>query len=263
VTVPPPPQLHARAAAVLEASTGTPVFGLHGGERMLVASTTKMVTALVTVNAVPLRKVCTAPPYVATPDESLLGLATGERMNVADLLRGMLVVSGNDAAADLARCVAGSTKAFVGRMNATVRRLRLKHTHFANPVGLDAPGNFSSAADLDRIAIAVRANPFLRETVELRHVTLHGGLHPRALTNRNTLLLDVPWINGVKTGHTNAAGWILVASGTQHGLTFVASVIGDPDEATRDADAKALLDWAFANARPPSVPGARLPERVP
>lgn len=244
---PRPPRLSATAAAVFESSTDAPVLGDNAGSRLLIASTTKMMTALVTVAAVPLTKVCTAPYYPAQAAESLLGLRTGERMTVGDLLRGMLVVSGNDAAADLAVCVAGSRQRFVDRMNAQTKALGLRHTHFTTPIGLDAAGNYATAADLTRLGIALRRNAVLRGIVDLRHVTLHSGDHPRALTNRNTLLLDVPWVDGVKTGHTNAAGYILVASGTQHGLTFVASVLGEPSEGARDADALALLQWAFAS----------------
>jgi D-alanyl-D-alanine carboxypeptidase (penicillin-binding protein 5/6) len=245
--LPAPPKLSARSAAVFESSTGAPVFGFDAGRERMIASTTKMMTALVTVNAVRLTKVCSAPRYVAQGAESLLGLRAGERMTVQDLLRGLLIVSGNDAAADLAVCVSGSRERFVDQMNADARKLGLRHTHFTTPIGLDSAGNYATAADLTRIGVALRKNPFLRATVDLRHVTLTSGDHPRTLTNRNTLLLDVPWVNGVKTGHTNAAGYILVASASQKGLTFVASVIGDPSEATRDADALALLRWAYAS----------------
>jgi D-alanyl-D-alanine carboxypeptidase (penicillin-binding protein 5/6) len=245
--LPAPPKLSARSAAVFESSTGTPVFGFDAGRERPIASTTKMMTALVTVSAVPLTKVCIAPPYQAQAAESLLGLRAGERMTVQDLLRGLLIVSGNDAAADLAVCVSGSRERFVEQMNADARKLGLQHTHFTTPIGLDSPRNYASAADLTRIGVALRKNAFLRGTVDLRHVTLASGSHPRTLTNRNTLLLAVPWVNGVKTGHTNAAGYILVASGSQRGLTFVTSVIGDPNEATRNADALALLKWAYAS----------------
>ncbi len=245
--IPSPPRISGDSAAVLEASTSIPVLAIDAGQERLIASTTKMMTALVTVASVPLTKVCTAPYYPAGADESLLGLRTGERMTVADLLRGLLVVSGNDAAADLAVCVSGSIPRFVAAMNAKARALGLHHSHFTTPVGLDTPGNAATAADLARIGIDVRGNAFLRGVVDLRHVTLSSGDFPRNLTNRNTLLLDVPWVNGVKTGHTNAAGYILVASGAQHGLTFVASVLGEPSECARDADALALLRWAFAS----------------
>lgn len=246
---PAPPPLSAPAAAVLEASTGKPLFGRAGGQRRLIASTTKLMTALVAVSSVRLDRVCTAPPYAASPLETQIGLRAGERMRVRDLVRALLLPSANDAAATLAICVAGSRAAFIERMNARAHQLGLRNTRFATPIGLDDPSNYSSAADLARLAIAARKNPFLRATMDMPHATLRSGDRIRTVTNRNTLVHQVPWVNGVKTGHTFAAGYVLIASGTQNGTTFVAAVLGDPSEATRNADALALLRWAFASYR--------------
>lgn len=248
-TLPPPPSLSAPAAAVFETSTGRPVFGRAAGQRRLIASTTKLMTALLTVSSTRLDRVCAAPPYSAGPLETQIGLRAGERMRVRDLLRAVLLPSANDAAATLAVCVGGSRAAFVARMNARARQLGLAHTHFSTPIGLDDAGNYSTAADLARLAIAARGNVFLRQTMDLRSAVLRSGDHVRTVVNRNTLVQDVPWVDGVKTGHTNAAGYILVASGTQRGLTFVATVLGDPSEGARNADALALLRWAFASFR--------------
>ncbi|HEX7292798.1 MAG TPA: hypothetical protein VF250_16880 [Conexibacter sp.] len=247
--VPAPPSLAAPSAAVFEASTGRPVFGRAAGQRRLIASTTKMMTALVAATSAPLDRVCTAPPYAAGPLETQIGLRAGERMRVRDLLRAVLLPSANDAAAALAVCVAGSRAAFVARMNRRAGRLGLAHTRYSTPIGLDDPGNYSTAADLVRLAIALREVPFLRQTTDLRSAVLRSGDRPRTVVNRNALVQQVPWVDGVKTGHTNAAGYILVASGTQRGTTFVAAVLGDPSESARDADALALLRWAFASFR--------------
>jgi serine-type D-Ala-D-Ala carboxypeptidase (penicillin-binding protein 5/6) len=247
--VPAPPSLSAPSAAVFEASTGRPVFGRAAGQRRLIASTTKMMNALVAASSVRLDRVCTAPPYAAGPLETEIGLRGGERMRVRDLLGAVLLPSANDAAATLAVCVAGSRAAFVARMNARARKIGLAHTHFSTPIGLDDPANWSTAADLARLAIAARQVPFLRQTMDLRRAVLRSGDRVRTVVNRNALVQAVPWVNGVKTGHTAAAGYILVASGTRHGTTFVASVLGDPSESARDADALALLRWAFASFR--------------
>jgi D-alanyl-D-alanine carboxypeptidase (penicillin-binding protein 5/6) len=247
--VPSPPSLSAPSAAVFESTTGRPVFGRAAGQRRLIASTTKLMTALVTVTTVRLDRVCTAPPYAPGPLETQIGLRAGERMRVRDLLRAVLLPSANDAAATLAVCVAGSRPAFVARMNTRARRLGLAHTHFSTPIGLDDSGNYSTAADLVRLAIAAREEPFLRETMDLRSAVLRSGDRSRTVVNRNTLVQRVPWVNGVKTGHTDAAGYVLVASGTQRATTFVAAVLGDSSEGTRDADALALLKWAFASFR--------------
>lgn len=243
----PAPRIAAPAAAVFEASTATPVYGRAAGARRAIASTTKMMTALVTVGTLPLTDVCTAPPYRAMPLESQIGLRAGERMTVHDLLQALMLPSANDAAAALAVCVAGSRRAFVARMNERARALGLAHTHYATPVGLDVRGNYGTAADLVRLAIALRRNGFLRRTMDLPRARLRSGAHPRTIVNRNTLVLEVPWVDGVKTGHTLDAGYVLVASGTRDGETFVTAVLGDPSEAARDADALALLRWAFAS----------------
>jgi len=247
--VAPAPPLSAPAAAVFESSTQTPLFGRAAGQRRLIASTTKVMTALVAVASAPLDRICTAPPYAAGPLEVVIHLRPGERMRLRDLLRATLLPSANDAAATVAVCVGGSRAAFVARMNARARQFGLGHTHFATPVGLDEPGNYSTADDLARLAIAARRDAFLRQTMDLPRALLRSGDHVRVVVNRNALVREVPWANGVKTGHTNAAGYILAASGTRHGVTFVATVLGDPSEAASDADALALLKWAFASFR--------------
>jgi D-alanyl-D-alanine carboxypeptidase (penicillin-binding protein 5/6) len=249
LAVPPPPRIAAPSAAVFEASTGQPVYGRDAGQRRMIASTTKMMTALVAVSSAPLTRVCTAPAYAATPLETRIGLRRGERVSVRDLLRALLLPSANDAAAALAVCTAGSRAAFVARMNRRAQALGLRHTRFTTPIGLDDPGNYSTAADLVRLAIELRRDDFLRGTIDLERTALTSGDRRRTVLNRNALVRGVPWIDGVKTGHTYGAGYVLVASGTRGGLTFVAAVLGDVSEAARDADALALLRWAFAGHR--------------
>jgi D-alanyl-D-alanine carboxypeptidase (penicillin-binding protein 5/6) len=244
--LPAPPKLSGASGAVFEASTGTPLFGVDAGERRLIASTTKIMTALVAVDELSLREVCAASGYRPSPIETQIGLQPGERMRVADLLRALLLPSANDAAEALAVCASGSRSAFIDAMNAKARELGLADSHFATPVGLDSSANYSTAADLARLGIALRRNRFLAHTVDLRSAALTSGAVPRTVVNRNGLVQSVGWVDGVKTGHTNAAGYLLVASGTRRGVTYVAAVTGTPSESARDADALALLRWAFA-----------------
>jgi serine-type D-Ala-D-Ala carboxypeptidase (penicillin-binding protein 5/6) len=246
--LPRPPKLSARAAAVLEASTGRPIYALNANQRDLIASTTKIMTALVTIEELPLDRLCTATDYQPAAAESQVGLHPGERMSVRDLLRALMLPSANDAAETLAAC-GGSRRAFIDKMNEKARALQLTKTHFSTPVGLDEAGNYSSAADLTELGIALRRNRFLARTVDMRTAHLTTGAFPRTVVNRNGLVQSVGWVDGVKTGHTNAAGYLLVASGTRRGLTFVATVMGTPSEAARDADALALLRYAFATHR--------------
>jgi D-alanyl-D-alanine carboxypeptidase (penicillin-binding protein 5/6) len=134
-------------------------------------------------------------------------------------------------------------------MNRRAQELGLRHTHYANPIGLDEPGNYSSAADLARLAVRLRRNEFVRGTVALPRAGLTSGSHPRVIANRNDLVGDYRIVTGIKTGHTNSAGYVLVGSGTKGGVDVVSVVIGDPSESARYADTLALLRYGLAQYR--------------
>jgi D-alanyl-D-alanine carboxypeptidase (penicillin-binding protein 5/6) len=204
-------------------------------------------TAYVARRDLGLDQIVTAPAYApSSAAESLLGLRQGERIAVRDLLYGLLLASGNDAAVALADASAGSTEAFVGQMNAAARRLGLDRTSYANPIGLDDPDNYSSASDLVELAARLRRDRFLRTVVDTPETVLRTGSEPRDVVNRNTLVRTVPYVNGVKTGYTLGAGNVLVASATRHGVTLISALLGAPTEAGRDADSLALLDYGFS-----------------
>src|SRR3954452_1712795 len=245
---PPPtrPAVSAPEAILVEPQTQDIVYARRANMRRPIASTTKLMTALLTLEHARLNDVVAAAPYAPSAAESLMGLRSGERLTVADLLRGLLVVSANDAAATLAVDVGGSRRRFVAMMNRRARELGLDDTHYANPVGLDEPGNYSSAADLVKLALVLRQRPFFRATTDLATVTLHSGSRTRHLVNRNALVRTVPYVNGVKTGHTNSAGYILVGSATRNGVTLVSAVLGDPSEGARDADSLRLLRYGLS-----------------
>ena len=238
-----PPPLSAPAAILIEASTGDVVFERAADKRRPIASTTKLMTALLTVENTKLSDKVTASDYVAAPIESKLSLRPGERMTVADLLRGLMLESANDAAVTLAESVAGSRTGFVRRMNKRARELGLRNTRYSNPIGLDAPGNFSSARDLARLAVVVRRHRFLRKLADRTSATLTTGDRPRTIRNRNLLLSRDRFVNGLKTGHTGMAGYVLVATRTHRRVTLVSVVLGAQSPAARDHDALALLQW--------------------
>jgi serine-type D-Ala-D-Ala carboxypeptidase (penicillin-binding protein 5/6) len=241
----PPPQIRAPAAILVEPATGDVVFQRSARQRRPIASTTKLMTALLTLEHASLDDVMTTVPYHGLAAESVAGFRAGERVTVRDLLRALLVTSANDAAATLAARVAGSRSAFVRMMNARARQLRLTDTHYANPIGLDGPGNYSSATDLVKLTLILRRNAFFRETTDQPRVTLRSGAHPRTFVNRNLLVRSVPAVNGVKTGHTATAGYLLVGSASRKGVTVVSAVLGDPSEAARDSDTLALLKYGL------------------
>jgi len=160
-----------------------------------------------------------------------------------------MLPSADDAAEDLAFNVGhGSIARFVGMMNARAGQLGLVHTHYSTPIGLDTPGNYSSASDLVKLArYLLQTSSFFKRVVALKSAVLHTGSHVRTVVNRNDLVDKVPWIDGVKTGHTLQAGYVLVGSGTKHGMTLITAVIGTPDETVRDASTLSLLNYGFAN----------------
>jgi serine-type D-Ala-D-Ala carboxypeptidase (penicillin-binding protein 5/6) len=240
------PAVRAPAAILVEPATGDVVFQRDARDERPMASTTKLMTAYLALRELPLRKRVVAPPYHPIPGESLLGLEAGERISVRDLLYGLLLPSGNDAAVTLADGVAGSVPAFVGQMNRAAARLGLRDTSYSNPIGLDEPGNYSSPKDLAKLAIDLRRDPLFRRIVDTSSKTLRTGSHPRTVVNRNDLLERMPWVNGVKTGYTPDAGNVLVASGTRRGVTLVSVVMGAATEAARDDDTLALLRYGFA-----------------
>jgi D-alanyl-D-alanine carboxypeptidase (penicillin-binding protein 5/6) len=244
----PPPAITAPSALVVEASTGDVAYDKASTKRRAIASTTKLMTALLTLERTKPSTVYRAVRYRALPAESQIELRPGERMTVADLVRGMLIESANDAAATLAERISGSRAAFVKAMNVRAQQLGLKDTHYENPIGLDAPGNYSSARDLVRLTLRLRAFEFFRRTVAREQVTLRSGDHPRTLENRNGLV-RLPQVNGVKTGHTQQAGYVLVGSGTQRGITLISVVLGAPSVAAREGDTRKLLAWAFKRYR--------------
>lgn len=247
------PDVSAQAAIVVEASTGDVVFERTADERRAIASPTQLMTALLALDTVALDDTLTATDYAAGPAESLVGLREGERMRVADLLRALLLPSANDAAWTLATRISGSVRQFVEEMNARAKELGLTRTSFGNPVGLDEPTNRSTARDLVRLALVLRRDQFFRETVNRPRATLRSGARPRTVVNRNRLVRDHPFVDGVKTGRTLQAGYVLVGSATRDGVTVVSAVLGEPSEAARDADTLALLRYGLSRYRRANV----------
>jgi D-alanyl-D-alanine carboxypeptidase (penicillin-binding protein 5/6) len=240
-----PPPLTAKSAIVMEASTGDVAFARNPDDRRSIASTTKLMTVLVALQRDDLDDIFSAIDYHAGAAESQIGLVPGERMSVRDLLRAALLPSANDAAATLAVGTMGSTASFVREMNDRARALGLQNTHYANPVGLDDPDNYSSARDLAKLAIVLRRFEFFRRTTDLPRATLRSGARTRTVVNRNTLVRRIDDVNGVKTGRTSRAGYVLVGSATRDGVTVVSAVLGEPSEHARDADSLALLRYGL------------------
>jgi len=242
---PKPPVLPARAWILIDARDGTELAGSSESDTVPIASTTKLMTAYLTLDRFPLGKVLTAPGYSPLPAESVLGLQKGEQMTVRDLMTAMMLPSANDAAYALAENVSGSIPAFVMRMNEAAGELGLDDTTYTTPVGLDDPDNGSSARDLAELARRLMRDERFRKIVGQTSATLETGAIPRTVETRNTLMLADPTVNGIKTGHTLGAGYVLVASAERGGVPLISVVLGASSEAERDAESEQLLDYGF------------------
>jgi D-alanyl-D-alanine carboxypeptidase (penicillin-binding protein 5/6) len=214
-----------------------------------VASTTKLMTAYVALQELPLDRIVHASPYHPIYGESLLNLRPGQPISVRDLLYGLILRSGNDAAYDLARAAAGSEARFVRQMNLHAAALGLSDTHFANPIGLDQRGNHSSARDLATLTRYLLRIPVFGRIAASRAARLRSVRPPRRIVSINELLSLAPWVTGVKTGHTFDAGYVLVGSGRRRGVELISVVIGAPTDEARFQESLTLLEMGFAQYR--------------
>ncbi len=256
------PQIEARSWALIDARSGD-VLVSHAAKRHLpIASTTKLMTAYVVLHELPLDRLVRAAPYEAEYGESLLGLRPGQRISVRDLLYGLILRSGNDAAYDLALAAAGSEQRFVAEMNRYAAALGLTDTHYANPIGLDQRGNYSSAADLATLTRHLLAIPAFAKIADSRSAVLRSVRPRRRITTINELLRMAPWVTGVKTGHTFGALYVLVGSGQRKGVKLISVAVGAPTDEDRFSDNIDLLDYGFSlyKRRVPIKAGAALAE---
>ena len=235
----PPPQVSAKSAALLDGTTGECLYEKNGDQRALIASTTKIMTGLLVCEAGDLDRTVTVPETAAGTEGSSMYLKSGETLTRCELLYGMMLHSGNDAALTLAISISGSEAAFVRQMNRRACALNLTQTHFANPHGLDSGENYSTALDLARLAQAALQNEQFRAVVSTKTITCAG----RTLTNHNKLLWRYDGCIGVKTGYTRHAGRILVSAAERGGRMLIAVTISDPDDWR---DHVSLLDYGFA-----------------
>ncbi len=241
-----PPQVDAEAYFVQNSGTGEVLAAFDERERLPMASITKLMTSLVALERAALDDVATVSSRSASIGESTIDLRQGERVTLRDLIRAALVQSANDAANAIAAFVGrGSVTRFVELMNAKARALGLTDTRFANPDGLDASDHFSSARDVTKLARVAMNKPFIRETVRLVSATAAG----RQLHTWNDLLTSFPRTIGVKTGHTNGAGWSQVAAARGGGVTMYATLLGGESRDGRNADLAGLLAWGLSRYR--------------
>ena len=234
--------ISARKAILVDAVTGRVLYEKQADDRSLIASTTKIMTALVVCQQCNVLDRVRIPAEAVGIEGSSMYLKEGEILTVQELLYGLMLHSGNDAAVALAIYCAGTVEGFVELMNDKARALGLEDTHFANPNGLDAPGHYSTARDLAALAAYAMTDPIFAQTVSTKQVRCAD----RSLTNHNKLLWRVEGAEGVKTGYTKAAGRILVSSASRDNRRLICVTIDAPSDWS---DHAALLEQGFEDYR--------------
>jgi serine-type D-Ala-D-Ala carboxypeptidase (penicillin-binding protein 5/6) len=238
-----PPPVDARAVIVADGRTGDVLYARNADRRMAMASITKLMTALVTLEHARTQDVVTVSPRAVGQGGSSVFLTPGEQLTVRDLLAAALIQSANDAAFALAAHVGGgSVPRFVKMMNDKAAELGLEDTHYVRPDGLDTPGHYSSAEDVVAIARLAMQRPLVRKLVRTKTMQIEG---PRTLKSWNDLLWRVPGLVGVKTGHTDNAGWAQVAAAKRGPTSVYAVILGSPGRERRNVDLTELLQWGF------------------
>ena len=233
----------AQQAILVDGQTGQVLYEKDADKKALIASTTKIMTALVICEQCNVLDRMEIPKEAVGIEGSSMYLREGEVLTIQELLYGLMLQSGNDAAVALAIYCGGTVSDFAELMNDKAHRLGMENTHFVNPHGLDAPDHYSTARDMAVLAAYAMENPVFARTVSAKSVTVGQ----RYLRNHNKLLWQVEGADGVKTGFTKAAGRILVSSAVRQGRRLVAVTINAPDDWN---DHKTLLEQGFSEYTP-------------
>lgn len=250
-------ELPCRNALLVSIDTGDILYEKEPDAEVPMASITKVMTLLLTLEAVEAGKISMTDivpisEHAFNMGGSQIWLEPGERFTLDELVKAICVCSANDAAVAVAEYVGGSEPVFAEMMNARAAELGMTHTHFVNACGLDAPGHYSSARDVAIMSLALLRHPKILEYSGIWMDTLRGG--QTQLTNTNKLLKSYAGITGLKTGTTNGAGVCISASAVRDGMGLLAVVLGSPSSKERFAAAKTLLDYGFAAFETDSMP---------
>ncbi len=243
------PSLYATSAILIDAHTGKTLFEKNPDERRAVASTQKLLTALLVAERGGLDSYVTTAASDTRVEPTKLGFGPGERYTRRSLLNAMMVKSCNDAAEALARDYAGSSAAFAAAMNAKARQLGAYNSHFVNAHGLTEPGQYSTARDIAKIAYAAYRNPTLRQMMKMPSYTFRfNNGRVATLKATNSLLTRSDVFNGMKTGYTQASGRCLVSSMSRGGRDLILVQLGSRTKYIFD-DAARVMQWGYENAR--------------
>ncbi len=240
------PSLAAECAILAEVTSGRVLYSQNADAKRYPASTTKIMTAILVIESCNINDIVTVPREAQGVEGSSIYLEAGERLTVLQLLYGLMLRSGNDAATALAIHCAGSIHGFAQWMNQKAQDLGCMNTSFVNPSGLPSPQHYTTAYDLMLIARYAMQNDIFKEIVSTQRVTIPWEKHSseRLLINENKMLYNYDGANGIKTGYTRAAGRCLVSSAERDGMTLIAIVL---NSSPMYADCKELLDYGFDN----------------
>ena len=239
------PSVSAKSAILIEAESGRILYAKNANQRLPMASTTKIMTALVALESAPPDRIVRIPLEAVGVEGSSVYLYEGEELTLEQLLYALLLSSANDAAVAIAVGLAGSVEGFADRMNAKAAALGLTNTHFVNPHGLDDPDHYTTAAELASITREALKNPLFRKIVSTKKATIPQGgeADRRLLVNHNKLLNRYAGAIGVKTGYTKRSGRSLVSAAERDGVTLIGVTINAPSDWN---DHTALLDYGFS-----------------
>lgn len=241
-----PPYLSAQGVVITDVNSSVVMYEQNANLRLHPASLTKLVTALVALDYYRLDDVLPVTHLGGFPEESEMGLSVGDKVTVENLLKGLLIPSGNDAAYTLADNFPGGIPNFVTEMNKKVKSLHLENTNFENPSGVDSPNHFSTPRDMSILTAVALNNPSIAKIVATakENVRDASGKKTYRLKNVNQLLGKVPGVDGVKTGFTSQAGQCLITSTLRDGHRIVIVLMGSLD---RFGESTKMVEWAFAN----------------
>lgn len=241
------PDINSRAAVVIDRSSNTILYGKNEKEKRKMASTTKIMTALVVIENANLDDVVTISKKAAGTVGSRLGLKTNDQITVNNLLYGLMLCSGNDAAVALAEHVGGSVEEFAVLMNSKANDLGLLNTHFVTPHGLDKDEHYTTAYELALLSNYALKNETFAKIVNTKYTSITINDYSKSLHNTNELLGVLNGVYGIKTGFTNGANRCLVTACKRENLDIICVVLGADTKSFRTKDSIKLIEYAFAN----------------
>lgn len=247
------PTLNSRIAVAYDRKSGEVIWGKDEHKRTAMASTTKIMTAIVTLENCDLTQTVTISKKSAGTGGSRLGLKVDDKITMNDLLYGLMLKSGNDAAVAIAETVGGSVEGFAELMNEKAKELKLENTHYVTPHGLDDPEHYTTAVELAKLADYALQNETFAKIVNTKNYTVTINGYPKSISNTNELLGYLEGVNGVKTGFTNNAGRCLVTSVNRNGFEIITVILQADTKKFRTADSIKLIEYIYKNYEPVNI----------